>query len=181
MIIFRKRIPGSGERGLVRFAARAQRAAGLSGEVNVLLTGNRQLREYNVRFRGKRAPTDVLSFPAIAPANGLAGDIAISVDLAEQNAGRLGHTAAEEIKILILHGLLHLAGYDHEGDQGEMAEQEQRLRQQLGLPVGLIERSGHGVGMKRKALTAKAAKYSQRARRKNRTKNEKRRVSRKAR
>lgn len=179
MIIFRKRVAGFGERGLARFASRAQQAAGLRGEVNVLLTSNRQLQALNARFRRKSTPTDVLSFPAVAPADGFAGDIAISVDIAVRNARRLGHTTAEEVKILILHGILHLTGYDHEQDQGEMARREQRLRKQLGLPVGLIERSEHG-GIKRKALAAKDAKYSQGARRKNRTR-DKNRVQRKAR
>jgi probable rRNA maturation factor len=87
----------------------------------------------------------VLSFPsalipAAKPAR-TAGDIAISVDIAAENAGRLGHSAADEVKILALHGLLHLAGFDHERDNGEMARREATLRKTLGLPVALIERS----------------------------------------
>jgi len=74
-------------------------------------------------------------------APGFAGDVAISAEIARQNARRLGHTAAEEIKILVLHGMLHLAGYDHELDNGEMEREEARLRKSLGLPVGLIERN----------------------------------------
>ncbi len=178
MIIVRQRVAGLGGRGLGRFASRAQRAAGLSGEVNVLLTGSRQLQAFNSRFRRKNTPTDVLSFPAVQDADGFIGDIAISVDIAAQNAERLGHTTAEEVRILILHGLLHLAGYDHEQDQGEMARREQRLRKQLGLPVGLIERNGGGGA---KALAAKSAKVSQRAPRKAGSANKNRRVERKAR
>ena len=72
---------------------------------------------------------------------GGSGDIAISAEIAASNAGRLGHSAGDELKILILHGLLHLAGYDHETDAGEMAREEARLRRALRLPVALIERS----------------------------------------
>jgi probable rRNA maturation factor len=100
------------------------------------------LRSLNARFRGKDHATDVLSFPAdVVGVNGYAGDVAISAEIAAQNARRLGHSAADEIKILTLHGVLHLAGFDHEQDRGQMARKEQRLRKQLGLPDGLIERS----------------------------------------
>jgi probable rRNA maturation factor len=130
------------EASLDRFVARARRVVGLRGSVNVLVTTNRELRALNSRFRGKPIPTDVLSFPAdsgTAPRQ--AGDIAISAEIAQQNARRLGHSAAEEIKILALHGVLHLAGYDHESDRGEMAHVEERLRRKLRLPVALIERT----------------------------------------
>ena len=143
MIILHKQIAGATHRSLDRFLARAQRAIGLRGTVTVLVTTNRRLRTLNARFRRKDRPTDVLSFPA-APLAGddhFAGDIAISADIAAQNARRLGHPVAEEIKILALHGLLHLAGYDHESDDGEMARTESLLRRKLGLPVALIERS----------------------------------------
>jgi probable rRNA maturation factor len=73
---------------------------------------------------------------------GFAGDVAISAEIAAQNARRLGHTVADEIRILTLHAMLHLAGYDHERDNGEMERKEARLRKSLGLPVGLLERSG---------------------------------------
>jgi probable rRNA maturation factor len=121
---------------------RAGRAVHLHGAVNVLLTSNRELRALNSRFRGKDRPTDVLSFPPVLGlANAFAGDVAISVEIAAQNARLLGHSPAEEVKILALHGMLHLAGYDHERDHGEMARTEQRLRKSLRLPAGLIDRS----------------------------------------
>lgn len=102
------------------------------------------MRRLNREFRGKHKSTDVLSFPAAR--NGkLAGDIAISRDIARQNAKILGHSLGEEVKILLLHGLLHLAGHDHETDDGEMAELEQRLRARLKLPRGLIERASAGI------------------------------------
>jgi probable rRNA maturation factor len=142
MIVIRKPVRGLSAAALTRFVTRAQRSARLRGSVDVLLTGNPDLRALNHRFRGKNQPTDVLSFPAgDGPRNGFAGDIAISVDIAKQNAKRLGHTAAEEIKILCLHGLLHLAGFDHERDEGQMARKELSLRRRLGLTSGLTERA----------------------------------------
>jgi len=128
---------------LARFLLRAQRAAGLRGEVNLLLAGSREIRELNRRYRGQDKITDVLSFPADGGAGkAFAGDIAISADLAAQSARQFGHAPAEELKILLLHGVLHLAGYDHERDNGRMARTEERLRDQLGLPTALIARSG---------------------------------------
>jgi len=130
------------ERALARFLTRATRAAKLRGVVNVLVTTSRELQRLNRRFRAIDKPTDVLSFPPMAGlAGGFAGDIAISAEIAAQNARRLGHSAAQEIKILALHGVLHLAGYDHESDSGQMAGKERRLRKSLRLPVGLIERT----------------------------------------
>jgi probable rRNA maturation factor len=143
LVILQKRVVGLTELALDRFVARACRAAGLRAAVHVLVTSNIELQELNRRFRGKDQPTDVLSFPALP---GLkpryAGDIAISAEIAAQNARALGHSAAEEIKILALHGILHLRGYDHERDHGKMARREEKLRRDLRLPVGLIERSG---------------------------------------
>ncbi len=114
---------------------------GLQSKVNVMVTSNRELQSLNRRFRGKDQPTDVLSFPAHWQfSRELAGDIAISLDMAAQSAERLRHSLGEELKILVLHGLLHLAGYDHERDNGTMARKEMRLRRKLNLPAGLIER-----------------------------------------
>lgn len=108
----------------------------------MLVTGNRELRALNQRFRGRNEPTDVLSFPANPVGKmGHAGDIAISAEIAAQNAKRLGHSIAKEIQILALHGILHLAGFDHERDNGRMAGIEANLRAELGLPVALIERN----------------------------------------
>lgn len=122
------------------FVRDARRAAGLGGQVSVLITSNSSMRQLNSRFRGKNSATDVLSFPAVE-SNGFAGDIAISIDFAARNSRALGHSVADEIRILILHGILHLAGYDHEKDRGEMETKETALRRKLALPTGLIERS----------------------------------------
>jgi len=141
VVILRKRVAGLSEYSLDRFVGRAKRATRLRGTVSVLVTTSRELRVLNKRFRGKDKPTDVLSFPPIfGSVQGFAGDIAISGDIAARNARQLGHSAADEIRVLALHGVLHLAGYDHEHDHGEMARTEQRLRKSLGLPVTLIER-----------------------------------------
>lgn len=141
MIILKKSVPGLTKAALSRFTARAAAASGVHGEVNVLITGNLEIQSLNRRFRGKDVATDVLSFPADSSmAKTWAGDIAISSQIAAVNGRELGHSAGEEIKILILHGLLHLAGYDHERDHGVMAGKEARLRRLLKLPVGLIER-----------------------------------------
>jgi probable rRNA maturation factor len=143
VVILRKPVAGLSDTALAKFVARARRASQLKGTVNVLVTGSSELRSLNRRFRAKDQPTDVLSFPA-GPGlvDGLAGDIAISADIAKQSARRLGHSAAQEIKILVLHGVLHLVGYDHEHDAGAMAGKEADLRRSLGLPPGLIERNG---------------------------------------
>lgn len=142
MVIFQKRVAELTELALARFLARVRRAAGLKGTVNVLVTSSVEMKSLNRRFRAKDKPTDVLSFPRGPDApKQFAGEIAISAEIASQNARSLGHSAAEEIKILVLHGMLHLSGYDHECDNGEMARREQQLRAKLRLPSGLIERS----------------------------------------
>lgn len=136
-----KRVADLTELALDRFAARARRAAGLKGAVNVLVTSSAQMKSLNRRFRGKDKATDVLSFPAEPDARKqFAGEIAISAELAAQNARALAHSPAEEVKILVLHGVLHLQGYDHECDNGQMARREKQLRAKLHLPLGLIER-----------------------------------------
>ena len=148
MVIFQKRVPDLTKLGLERFVARARRATGLKGTVDVLVTSNSEMKLLNRRFRGKDKATDVLSFPAAN--NGrqrgrfqklFVGEVAISAEIAMESARELGHTAGEEVKILALHGVLHLRGYDHERDHGQMARRENQLRTRLGLPSGLIERS----------------------------------------
>jgi probable rRNA maturation factor len=142
LVIFQKRVPDLTELALDRFLARARRSAGLKGTVNVLLTSSAEMKSLNRRFRGKDKPTDVLSFPSEPDAQKqFAGEIAISAEIASQNARALGHSPAEEVKILVLHGVLHLRGYDHECDNGQMARREKQLRVKLRLPLGLIERA----------------------------------------
>jgi probable rRNA maturation factor len=134
---------------VLRFLIRAQKAVGLPGEVHVLLADDATLKRLNKTFRGKNKATDVLSFPAgpstvffgEPDAPEFAGDLAISLETAARQAARFEHTLADEVRILLLHGLLHLAGFDHETDSGEMAAREAELRDRLGLPSGLITRA----------------------------------------
>jgi probable rRNA maturation factor len=130
--------------GLGRFLHAAQRAVGLKGEVHVLLADDATLRRLNGQFRGKNKATDVLSFPAADASDGngtgVAGDLAISLETAARQAAQFGHTLRDEVRVLLLHGTLHLAGFDHENDAGEMAARESELRSRLHLPASLIER-----------------------------------------
>lgn len=129
--------------------AAAQKAVGLTGEVHVLLADDATLKRLNKTFRGKNKPTDVLSFPAgpstvfFSEPNApeLVGDLAVSLETAARQAQHFGHSLTDEVRILLLHGLLHLAGFDHETDSGEMAARETDLRKKLGLPTSLIARS----------------------------------------
>lgn len=133
------RLPSA--RTLARFLSQAKAAVRLRGEVSVLLTTDKKIRELNSHFRGKDKATDVLSFPAEPGPEKVAGDLAISVPVARRQAAEQEHALAVEIKVLMLHGLLHLAGYDHETDNGQMARRERQLRARLKLPLGLIERA----------------------------------------
>ena len=142
--------------GLARFAKRAQAVVRLEGAVEILLAGDATLQRLNRHFRGKDKATDVLSFPAAKEfGEGHAGDLAISLQTAQRQAEEHGHSLDDEVRVLLLHGLLHLAGMDHEVDAGEMAAREAELRITLKLPVGLIGRTGKTTA---KALNAKGAK-----------------------
>ena len=136
------RVWGLSRSGLSRFLRVAQAEVGLKGEVDVLLAGDRTLRRLNREYRGKDKATDVLSFPAAGELAGVhGGDLAISLDTAKRQAEEQGHSLRVEVRVLLLHGLLHLSGMDHETDLGEMAERESGLRARLRLPNGLIERA----------------------------------------
>lgn len=117
--------------------ARDQVAAGRA--FHCLVTGDAEVKSLNLRFRGKDATTDVLSFPLDQPDS--LGDIAISLGRARAQARERAHSIETEICILMLHGVLHLLGMDHETDNGRMARAEIRWQRKLGLPTGLIERA----------------------------------------
>jgi probable rRNA maturation factor len=119
----------------VFFAGMVKRVA-RGCEIACLITDDEELRRLNRQFRGADYPTDVLSFPSDA-----GGEIAISLDRAAAQAVEHGHSLDEEVRILMLHGTLHLTGMDHETDAGQMAAAEARWRKRLGLPCGLIERA----------------------------------------
>jgi probable rRNA maturation factor len=108
------------------------------GSLTVAVTSDARVRALNRRFRGKDHATDVLSFPSGEPAT--LGDVVIAAGVAARQAVRAGHSVQAEFRVLALHGLLHLLGYDHEQDDGRMARLERRLRRRGGLGEGLIER-----------------------------------------
>src|ERR1700721_4301776 len=108
MIIVRKSVKGLNQSALSRYLTATRKAVGLRAEVNVLLTNSTELRALNYRFRRKNLPTDVLSFPAMPMTDELAGDVAISVEIAKENSRQLGHTIVDGVKVFFLHGVLHL-------------------------------------------------------------------------
>ena len=121
-----------------------------AGDVAVALVSDARVRALNARYRRRHAPTDVLSFPADQPPGrrrrgerAFLGDIVIATGVARRQARAAGHAYGTELRVLALHGLLHLIGYDHEdpADAGRMARAETRLRRRGGLPDGLIERA----------------------------------------
>lgn len=131
-------------RALAAFLQEASAAVKLPGEVAALLTTDAEIRRLNRAFRKKNKATDVLSFPAPEPLPGYSptgGDLAISVETAARQAEDAGHALSIELQVLLLHGVLHLAGYDHESDSGQMARKEALLRRRFGLQAGLIERA----------------------------------------
>jgi len=110
------------------------------GEVSIALVSDPHMRRMNSVFRGVNRTTDVLSFPSGEP-GGWLGDIAIAIGRARDQARREGHALRTELRVLALHGLLHLLGYDHERDDGRMRRAEERLRRRAGLPAGVIARA----------------------------------------
>jgi probable rRNA maturation factor len=140
-------------RGFVR---RVRSALNLRGRAfNVCFVDDREIERLNFGYRGKRRPTDVLSFPwsngrqasdiAGRELRGFLGDVVISTETARRNARREGHSTATEIRWLVLHGVLHLLGYDHETDQGEMTALELTLRARLGIAGRAKRRTGSCV------------------------------------
>jgi len=153
MILNRQQAVRVARRPLELFLARVRRELGIeSADVTVCLVSDAEIARMNQAFRKKKGPTDVLSFPALqrrkpggltrrrargssslARSTPFLGDIAISPSTARRNAKKLGRTLPSELRLLILHGVLHLLGYDHETDRGEMDRVEGRLQQRLGL------------------------------------------------
>lgn len=138
------------------FVKRLRATLRLGGrDFNVCFVDDREIRRLNVAYLGRRRATDVLSFawrgtdrvkaePANAEFANFLGDVVISVETAQRNARREVHSTRNEIRWLILHGLLHLLGYDHERDQGEMTSLELSLRERLGI-------AGQGAGGRKRA------------------------------
>jgi probable rRNA maturation factor len=138
--------------GARKFVRRLRTALKLGGrDFNVCFVDDREIERLNADYRGERRPTDVLSFLwpdgrqgsdiSGRELRGFLGDVVISAETARRNARREGHSAANEIRWLVLHGVLHLLGYDHETDQGEMTALELTLRERLGITGGAVCRT----------------------------------------
>ncbi|HTK29032.1 MAG TPA: rRNA maturation RNase YbeY [Vicinamibacterales bacterium] len=141
----------AGDRSLAGWLARAAPARA-RGAVALAIVSDGYVRALNRRYRGKDAVTDVLSFPD--GAGGRLGDIVIAAGVARRQARAAGHSQPTELRILALHGLLHLLGYDHERDNGRMRRVEARLLKRHGLPSGLIART-HGERHRRPSRSSR--------------------------
>lgn len=139
-VIFRSSAGTVDRRAVRAFATRLHREVTAGRPFDCLVSNDAELQKLNRDFLSHDYPTDVLSFPSGAPM-GTLGDIAISADRAREQAAEHGHGLTEELSILLLHGVLHLSGLDHETDRGQMRRAETAWRRKLGLPHGLIERS----------------------------------------
>lgn len=140
-LVFFRRAPGPFSRHELRgFAVILLREVTGGRPFTCLITDDRELRRLNRMFLQKDYPADVLSFPTGNGSRSL-GEIAISVNRASEQACEIGHPVSDELKILMLHGVLHLLGLDHESDRGRMARAEKKWRTRLNLPAGLIERA----------------------------------------
>lgn len=128
------------QRSLIEFAETLRQRVARSRTFTCLIAGDIELLRLNRQFRKKKYAADVLSFPS-GELKGPLGEIAISADRARDQAAEFGHDVGDEIRILMLHGVLHLKGFDHESDNGEMARIEARWRKTLGLPLSLTERA----------------------------------------
>jgi probable rRNA maturation factor len=153
-LVLMRRAPAALRRGpLDKFARCLVERVTAGDKFECLITDDRELRRLNREFLGRDYATDVLSFPGARdarPAHGAAqmpvppllGEVAISAERAADQARDFGHSLTQEVCILMLHGVLHLLGMDHERDRGAMARAEAAWRKKLGLPPGLIERVG---------------------------------------
>jgi len=142
-VIFRRVPADIRPRALQLFARKLQTQLANGRSFDCLITGDAELRRLNLQFRAKDQTTDVLSFPGgpACESSPTLGSLAISLQRARAQARAFGHSAEDEIRILMLHGVLHLTGLDHETDAGRMARAEKLWRARLGLPHSLIERA----------------------------------------
>lgn len=140
-VLFRGPTAGLSRLGVRSFARALEEQVAGGRTFCCLITSDRELRRLNREFRKIDRATDVLSFPAGGGSGAFLGEIAISYPTAVRQAADFGHRIEQEIEILMLHGVLHLLGLDHETDSGRMARIERKWRAALGLPPGLIERA----------------------------------------
>ena len=154
----KSRMPADDKRQLKNFAFTLSEKSGNAATFTCLITGDQEMQRLNRDFLGHDYATDVLSFPAcgvvgqalppVEEFNGL-GEIAISLDRAKAQAEEFGHRYFDELRLLMLHGFLHLTGFDHERDHGAMARAERKWRAALGLPPTLIARSRTARGARK--------------------------------
>jgi probable rRNA maturation factor len=153
MILNRQKKVRLAARALTAFLHKIQRELKIENrEVSIAFVSDVEIARWNEVYRGRKGPTDVLSFPAKAPLNRdrrkggarkriksratsvpILGDIAVAPETAQRYAKKNGRTLNDELRVLMLHGVLHLMGYDHESDNGQMNRIEQRLRRRLGI------------------------------------------------
>jgi len=138
-LLFEVPTPGASRQSVRSFAKLLESELAPGRAFCCLITSDKELRRLNREFRNQDYATDVLSFPS-AGTDAFLGEIAISFARAKQQAAEHSHSVTQEIEILMLHGVLHLLGMDHEADRGQMARAERKWRETLGLPAGLIER-----------------------------------------
>ena len=138
-LLFHSATPGLSRRLSRTFAKRLESEVTLGRPFTCLITSDLELRRLNHEFRKQDCATDVLSFPS-RQTLGFLGDVAISFQHARRQAAEYGHAVDQELDILMLHGVLHLLGMDHEKDHGQMARAENKWRVRFGLPRGLIRR-----------------------------------------
>ena len=112
-----------------------------AGDVELVFVSDDEMRKINREHRGINKATDVLSFPYEQVSDGLMGSVVISTDTASRVASELGHSIECEIALLFLHGVLHILGYDHEIDGGQMREKEKEVIEHFSLPDSLIIRN----------------------------------------
>lgn len=141
LITYRRKPARLDIRKLEKFAAALRDRVCKGRAFHCLVTGDAELHRLNRDFLRKDYATDVLSFPSGDRTAGL-GDLAISLGRARAQAREWEHSLETEIQILMLHGVLHLFGMDHESDSGQMRRAETKWRKTFGLPTGLIERAG---------------------------------------
>ena len=141
LITYRRKPATLDTASLESFAETLRDRVARGREFHCRITNDAELQTLNGRFLGRDYPTDVLSFPS-GTESAHVGDLAVSLQRARVQAREWSHTLEDEIRILMLHGVLHLLGMDHESDDGRMRRAELRWRRKFGLPNGLIERSG---------------------------------------
>lgn len=142
LIVYRRAPAGLPRGPLEQFARRLRDEVAGGRAFECLITDDRELRRLNAEFLGHDYATDVLSFPdSDVPDRAVLGSLAISAQRAAAQAAEYGHSVDDEIRILMLHGVLHLTGMDHERDRGKMRRVEASWRKALDLPAGLIERA----------------------------------------